>query len=205
MKKAPLTPQRVFQAALEVIDAEGLDAVSMRRVGQALGVEAMSLYHHVKDKAALLDGVYELVLESMAPPPRNTSWALALKATALHFRAALQAHPNALSLFASRPAFTPNSLTHVEGVLAVLQRAGFPASDSLSVLGILVAYVVGHTITSAPPADDASFPDYESLSDAQYPYLKATAPHMPSHDLEGEFEMGLDLILSGLHDRIPKK
>ena len=204
MKKEPLSRRRILQAALELIDGEGLEGLSMRRVGQALQVEAMSLYHHVKDKAALLDGVYELILEPLAQPPAATSWVLALKAYALAFREALQAHPHAMPLFASRPAFTPASLAHVEGALALLRRAGFSPPASLQAFNILVAFVVGHALSSRPLEADSTNPDYSALDAKSFPHLLEAAPHMETNDLEAEFELGLDLLLKGLRERMSK-
>ena len=198
MKKEPLNRERIIQTALELIDREGLEVLSMRRVGLALGVEAMSLYHHVKDKAALLDGVYELILEPLRSPPAGASLALALEAYALAFRAALQAHPRAMSLFASRPAFTPASLAHVEGVLALLRRAGFSPSASLQAFNLLVAFVVGHTLYSRPLEADSANPDYAALEATSFPHLLEVAPHMATNDLEAEFALGLELLVSGL-------
>ena len=205
MKKEPLSRERILRAALELIDTEGLEAVSMRRVGQALQVEAMSLYRHVQDKAALLDGVFELILEPLAQPPAATSWALALKAYALAFREALQAHPHAMPLFASRPAFTPTSLAHVEGAMALLRRAGFSPPVSLQALNILVAFVVGHALYSRPLAADSANPDYPALDATSFPHLREVAPHMETNDLEAEFALGLELLVDGLRARIPEK
>lgn len=202
-QREALTRQRILGAALEIVDRSGLDAVSMRRVAEALGVEAMSLYNHVDSKAALLDGVFERVLAGLPPPRKSATWAHALRHRARALRAALRAHPNALPLFASRPAVTPASLAHVEAVLADLARAGFTPDDALSALQVLVAYVVGHTVSShapRPPGAEA-VPAYEGLSEADFPHVRAAARLLASHDVEKEFELGLGALLAGLDAR----
>src|SRR5258706_5684902 len=109
--RVALSRERVLEAALQIVDREGLEAISMRRLGDALGVEAMSLYNHVPNKAAVLDGVFERVLAELPVlKPGRKSWRAVLKAQALALRDVLAAHPNALPLFATRPAVTEASL-----------------------------------------------------------------------------------------------
>src|SRR5690349_8477694 len=117
MAKAPLSREKILAAALAIVDREGLAALSMRRVAEAVGVEAMSLYHHVANKAALLDGVYELVLAELPPWKRSSSWRASLRTRAIDLRATLRAHPNTLPLFATRPAATPAAIAHLEAGL----------------------------------------------------------------------------------------
>jgi len=186
--------------ALDLVDREGLDALSMRRVGHELGVEAMSLYNHVPSKAAMLDGLFELVLDELPAARRATSWRTALRDRARALRAALRAHPNVLPVFATRPAVTPTSLAHVEAVLALLRAAGFSAEASLSALQVASAYVVGHTVAShAPPRpDEYARPAYDRLDPVEFPRVREAAALLGSHDVEREFELGLDAMLTGL-------
>ena len=122
-KREALSRQRILQAALAIVDREGLDAISMRRVGQELGVEAMSLYNHVTNKADLLDGIFEAVLAELPPPRRTNTWSKALRGGARGLRAVLRAHPAVIPIFAARPAVTPASLVHVESALLTLRNA----------------------------------------------------------------------------------
>src|SRR5258706_12286391 len=92
--RVALSRERVLEAALQIVDEEGLEAISMRRLGEALGVEAMSLYNHVENKAAILDGVFERVLSELPPAKRTGSWKAALKERARALRAVLRKHPN---------------------------------------------------------------------------------------------------------------
>jgi len=131
-KREALSRERILRTALDLVDREGLEAISMRRVGEELGVEAMSLYNHVANKAAILDGIFETVLAELRAPKRSPTWQAALGDRARALRAILRAHPNALPIFATRPAVTPASIAHVEAVLAALRDAGFSADDALS-------------------------------------------------------------------------
>jgi len=176
----------------------------MRRVGEELGVEAMSLYNHVANRAAILDGIFETVLAELPPARRAASWQAALRDRARALRSNLRAHPNTLPIFATRPAVTPTSIAHVEGVLNVLQNAGFAADDALSILQVLVAFVVGHTIAAYSPRrpDEDSRPAYERLSEESFPRVREAARLLAGHDIEKEFEFGLDAIFSGLEARL---
>jgi AcrR family transcriptional regulator len=184
------------------VDREGLEAISMRRIGEELGVEAMSLYNHVAGKAAILDGVFELVLGEMPPARRSSSWQAALRARARALRATLHAHPHALPLFAARRAATPGSIAHLEAGLEVLRAAGFSARDALGAVQVLLAFVVGHTLQAHAPAQagEAARPPYEQLSEREFPRVREMARLLDAdgHDVDREFELGLEAMLAGL-------
>jgi AcrR family transcriptional regulator len=203
-RREALSRERILRAALAILDQEGLDAISMRRVGEELGVEAMSLYNHVDGKAAILDGIFETVLAELPPPRRAASWQAALRDRARALRAVLRAHPNALPIFATRPAVTPASLDHVEGVLEVLRSAGFSAPDALRALQVLSAFVVGHTVAGYAPrkADEDSRPAYGRLDEARFPRVLEAARLLDGHDVEDEFEFGLEALFTGFGERL---
>jgi len=195
-KREALSRERILKAALAIVDREGLEAISMRKVGEALGVEAMSLYNHVPSKAAILDGLYETVLAELPPARRASSWPAALKERARALRAVFRAHPSVLPVFATRPAVTPGSIKHLEGVLEVLRSAGFSADVALSTVQVLLAFVVGHSLSSYSPAVDG--PNYESLSEDEFPRVREVARILGDHDLEKELEFGLDAMVRGI-------
>src|SRR5262245_24793657 len=124
MARAGLTRDKVLERAVQLVDEEGLDALSMRRLGEALGVQAMSLYRHVSDKADLLDGVHGAILAAVPVPARRGPWATRARALARSVREALRAHPRALVLFATRPAVVPASLALFEEALAIVSESG---------------------------------------------------------------------------------
>src|ERR1043165_8960957 len=127
----------------------------MRRVGEAVGVEAMSLYNHVANKAAILDGIFESILEELPPAPRASSWQSTLRERARSLRGVLAAHPNALPVVATRVAVTRVSLAYLEAMLGMLRAAGFSPRDAIQIVQILIAFVVGHAMGSfIAPSDD---------------------------------------------------
>jgi AcrR family transcriptional regulator len=200
-RRPALSRDRILAAALTVVDREGLDAISMRRLGDELGVEAMSLYNHVAGKGAILDGIFEAILAELPRVARTASWRADIGARAHALRAVLAAHPNALPLFATRPAVTPASLEHVEDVLEVLGGAGFSAGDALAALQVLLAYVVGHTLQTHARVnrDDQSMPDYQALDPALFPRVRELTHLVPRRDVEQEFATGLDALIAGLN------
>jgi AcrR family transcriptional regulator len=205
-KREALTRERILQTALAIVDREGLEAISMRRLGEELGVEAMSLYNHLANKADLLDGLFEAVLGELPPLRRTSSWPSALRGGARGLRAVLRAHPAVLPIFATRPAVTPACLAHVESALATLRSAGFSVHDALSIFQIVVAYVVGHTgqAYSSRPAQDRTRPDYARLDPQLFPSVREAAASLSHHDLDREFNIGLEALIAGLEVRLAK-
>ncbi|YCK41935.1 TetR/AcrR family transcriptional regulator C-terminal domain-containing protein [Actinomadura sp. ATCC 39365] len=149
-QNAGLTRQAILRAALALADREGLKALSMRRIGQELGVEAMSLYQHVDSKDALLDGLVEQVVTQAAPLlTEAASWQEGLREYAHALLRALLAHPNVLPLVVSRPAITPGNLRLMEEGLRVLRAAGLPPDRALDMLYAVTGFVVGHVAVLA--------------------------------------------------------
>ncbi|MEO1268258.1 MAG: TetR/AcrR family transcriptional regulator C-terminal domain-containing protein, partial [Myxococcota bacterium] len=132
MKKGRLSRKKILAAAVQVMDRDGLKTLSMRRLGVELGVEAMSLYRYVANKSALLDGIFETILGELKAPVGSGDWRTDVRHTARQFRAVLEAHPNAVLLFATRPAVTPASLDFVEASLAILIDAGFSPHNAMT-------------------------------------------------------------------------
>ena len=206
-KREPLSRERILIAALALADREGLEAISMRRIADDLGVEAMSLYNHVANKAAILDGLVEAVLAELGPAAEVSSWKSALRERSMALRAVLAKHPAVLMVFATRAAVTQASIAHVESTLGVLHGAGFSTSDALSALHVLRAYVVGHCLASfaTRPRDELSVPAYASLAEEKFFFVRKTAAILATHDVEREFELGLKALLRGLGKlRVPK-
>ena len=197
-RAARISREAVLAAALRVVDSEGLASLSMRRLGQELGVEAMSLYRHVASKAAVVDGVYEAVLAQLQAPPLTGRWLDDAKALALAFLAVLHAHPNAVPLFATRPAVTEGSLRYVERGLAILSEPFPDPIDRVDALEALVTFVVGQALAHSAPSADSPTPDYGALSPEQFPNLAAVAGALGERTAEQELAFGLDALLLGL-------
>ncbi|MEV5987859.1 TetR/AcrR family transcriptional regulator [Streptomyces sp. NPDC052051] len=200
-QRAGLTRQAVLEAALALADREGLKALSMRRLGAELGVEAMTLYHHIASKDALLDGIVEQIFAEVVPPLfHGASWRADLRDYAHALHATLLAHPNVVPLVVSRPATTPRNLSFMENALASLRAAGFPLGRALDVLYAVSGFVVGHVATAPPGADDdrrAADP-LDGLDPEEFPLLTEAARTGHRHSgPDSRFTFALDAMLSG--------
>jgi AcrR family transcriptional regulator len=204
----PLTRQRVLEAALHLIDREGLEGFSMRKLGAMLGVEAMSLYNHVESKRALFDGVIELLIVQAPSPelldgtPREELWAFAHA-----FRDVLRAHPRVLPLVATSPLRTPATLAILDRLLATLHRAQITGVQAIYALQCLVGFIVGHTwieIGTPPVADLERGPNgptvWQQFPAASYPTLHALLPEIAQWNPDREFDFGLQALFQSLFE-----
>lgn len=205
-RRAPLSPERVMAAALQMADAEGLDALSMRNLAAALKVEAMSLYNHVPSKEKILDGLVELVVSEIEMPAVGANWKSSMRRRALSAHAVLMAHPWATQLFASRINVGPNMLHYVDRTLGCLREGGFSYPLADHAWNALDSYLFGFTFhTLNFPLDPA---DYVSAAKQfihlipveTFPYLNGLSQELIAgrHDGVHRFELGLDLLLEGL-------
>ncbi len=204
----PLTRQRILEAALHLIDREGLEGFSMRKLGAILGVEAMSLYNHVESKRALFDGVIEwLIVQAPSPErldgtPREELWAFAHA-----FRDVLRAHPRVLPLVATSPLRTPATLTILDRLLATIHHAQITGVQSIYALQCLVGFIVGHTwieIGTLPVADLEPGPNgptvWRQFPATSYPTLHALLPEIAQWNADQEFEFGLQALFQSLFE-----
>lgn len=209
MSRPPLSPERVVDAASRVADAAGLAGVSMRSVGRELGVEAMSLYHHVASKDALLDGLADWIFVRIETPTAGRPWRPQMEARAHSARAVLAAHPWGLGLIESRRTPGPANLRHHDAVLGCLRAAGFPVVLAAHAFSVLDAYVYGFVLTEVnlpfQPGEAAEdFVDGLGLVMAEHPHLaEMVAEQVVGRDYAygDEFDYGLALVLDGLEAR----
>src|SRR5262249_14684460 len=143
-RRRPLNRERILAAALELVDEQGIDALSMRKLGQALGYEAMSLYNHVANKDDLLDGILDLVLAEMEPPDPEGGLP-AIRASALSAHEALKRHPWAATMLMSAR-IRPARIDYMEGLLACLRGAGFSAETTYTAYHVLDAHIIGFSL-----------------------------------------------------------
>ena len=205
--RAPLTRQRVLDAAVELADRDGVGSLSMRKLAQELGVEAMSLYHHVANKDAILDGLIDIVFSEIELPGR-TDWKEAMRQRAISAREVLRRHPWATSLMESRPTPGPANLRHHDAVLGILRNAGFSIELAAHAYSRLDAYIYGFALqeTSLPlgtPEETAEVAKaiMAEFAAGTYPHLTEIAVEhvlQPGYDYGNEYQFGLDLILDGL-------
>ncbi len=211
--REPLTRPRALATAVHLADAGGIDSLTMRRLAQALGVEAMSLYHHVANKDDILDGMVDLVFAEIDLPPEDEPWRTAMHRRATSMRAALIRHPWAIGLMESRTSPGPATLRHHDRVIACCRHAGFTVPMAAHAFALLDSYVYGFVLQEVNLPFDAT-DDVEEvvtsiLADAsndEYPHLtELAAEHVlrPGYAFGDEFEFGLGLILDGLEAAAP--
>ena len=203
-----LTRERVVRAAVTLADEVGIDALSMRRLGEALGVEAMSLYNHVANKSQLLDGMVDLVFSEIdTPTEADRDWRSAMRRRAISAREVLSRHPWAIGLMESRT--TPGSATlrHHDAVIGSLRRGGFSVAMAAHAFSVLDSYIYGFALQEANLPFDTGEATAELaqaiLAQAadEYPHLtELTVEHVlqPGYDYGHEYAFGLELILTGL-------
>ena len=208
-RRAPLTRERIIHAALWVMDEEGLESVTMRRLGRELGVEAMSLYNHVQDKEDILDGICEQVMAEFQFPPIGDDWAENVRLGARAWRRLLQAHPNVIRLFAERraPARSTDSLRPMEFALRILRDAGLSPRDAVQAFHAFGGYIEGFVIMDMGqmPGDENLEREHQELANSpafdELPTLREVFPHFHECDSDEQFEFGLELLIEGLRAR----
>jgi AcrR family transcriptional regulator len=206
-----LSRSMILQTALTIVDRDGADGLSMRRLSDALGRDPVMLYRHVANKAAVLDGVVEMVFKQLSLDTKSPDWAAALRALAHDFRDLARAHPNVVPLLVTRPLATPlgmrpqGILRQLEEVLALLIGAGFTGADALHVYRALFGFLYGHVLTELQEiverpdeTDHVLRLGLHRLPIGEFPHLRNLAPTWASYDGLAELDRGLDILLSGL-------
>ena len=205
-----LTRGRVVSAALSIMDREGLEAVSMRRVGRELGVEAMSLYNHVADKDDLLDGIVELVMSEFRVPQDTGDWFQAGREAAREWRRLLREHPQVIQVFAerSKPLESATALLPTEFALTCLRNLGLSPEEAGEVFHAIGGYIFGFVLMETrqmfgAPGPEGITPDELRASiPADLPRVAECFPAMCSVEPDTQFEAGLDLFLLGLRAKV---
>ncbi len=206
-----ITRELVLSTALELIDRDGVGALSMRRLAAALDRDPMILYRHAPGKAALLDGVVETVLAQLRVDPADPDWAAQLRAVARDYRALALAHPNVVTLLVTRPLATPlalrprGTLRPLEDILALLTSAGFSGPDALHVYRAFIGFLNGHLLNelqelvdNPDETDDLLRLGLHRLPIGEFPLLRGLAHALAAYDGAAELERGLDILLAGL-------
>jgi AcrR family transcriptional regulator len=211
-----ITREVVLATALEIIDRDGADGLSMRRLARALDRDPMLLYRYAPNKAALLDGVTETVLAQLEVDPADPDWAGQLRAVARDYRALALAHPHVVPLLVTRPLATPlalrppGTLRPLEDVLALLTRAGFSGADALHIYRALFGFLHGHVLNelqelvdNPDETDDLLRLGLHRLPIGEFPLLRGLAPVLAAYDGAAELERGLEILLTGLATTLP--
>jgi AcrR family transcriptional regulator len=201
-----LTRERVVDAAIAVMDSDGLDAVSMRRVAREVGVEAMSLYNHIRDKDDLLQGVCERIMSSFEFPAGRGDWVERAKAGARSWRNLLQAHPDLVRLFAEThgPApSSPESLLPTEFALRLFREAGLSDRDTVQAFHAFGGYIQGFVMMEGGSIKERHEEHFAGhIPEEAFPTLAAVSRYWADCDPDEQFEFGLDLLIRGLQAKV---
>lgn len=209
-QKTRLTRERIVDGAAQVADRGGLGAVSMRSVGSELGVEAMSLYHHVESKEALLDALSEWVFSRIAIPGDAIPWRQALWERAHSARDVLKAHPWGLGMIESRPTPGVSQLRHYDAMMGRLASAGFSAALATTAFATVDAFVFGFVLTESTLPLEAGQGAEEKLAEdagldpTEFPHLTTMLAELfasGSYSFSNEFSAGLTILLEGIERR----
>src|SRR4051794_35534183 len=207
-RRKPLSRERILDTALAVADEEGIEALSMRKLAQALGYEAMSLYNHVANKDDLLDGLLDAVLDETELPAPDEHWDAAIRASAVSVHDALRRHTWAAPLLMSAAHVRPSRLRYMDSLLGRLGAAGFGPETTYHAYHVIDGHIFGFSLweishSSYTPSDEVDMREMfdRIITVEAYPDLRE---HGLQHFADGAhrqvsaFEFGLDLILDGL-------
>ncbi|MDX6480041.1 MAG: hypothetical protein QOG85_551 [Gaiellaceae bacterium] len=210
--RKPLSRDRILEAALAQADEQGIDSLSMRKLGRALGYEAMSLYNHVANKDDLLDGMLDLVLAEMEAPRPDEGLA-GIRKAAISAHESLRRHPWAAGLLMTPARIRPLRLAFMDALLGALRGAGFTPETTYHAYHVIDAHIIGFSLWQAthdfsPPEEVTS--DLRGFLDRMLP--EETYPDLHTHGLQhlepgtlddtSAFEYGLDLLLAGLEQKL---
>lgn len=210
--RAPITRDRALVRAIAVADGEGIEAVTMRRLARELGVEAASLYHHVRGKDEILDGLVDMVAAEIELPSRTDGWRPAIGQRAHNTRAVLRRHPWAVALMASRTTPGPATLRLLDAGIACFREGGFSVQASAHAISAVDSYVHGFVLqeVNLPFQNESELAAMtraimDEFPSAEFPYLfELTIEHVlqPGYHYGNEFDVGLEVVLDGVHARL---
>jgi AcrR family transcriptional regulator len=206
--RVPLNRERVFRAAVALADERGIESLTMRALGEELGVEAMSLYYYVANKDELLDGMVDLVYGEIELPSSEADWKTAMRRVATSAHEALSRHRWAITLMETRTRPGPANLRHHDSVIRTFREAGFSIKQAIHAFSLVDSYISGFALQELTLPFDTS----EELAEAaesilaqfpadEYPHLAETiTEHVTKsgYDYADEFEVGLDLVLDAI-------
>ncbi|MFI2335990.1 TetR/AcrR family transcriptional regulator C-terminal domain-containing protein [Nocardia rhamnosiphila] len=211
-----MTRAAVLDAALVIVDRDGIDGLSMRRLAEAVGRDPMVIYRHVPNKAAVLDGVAEVVFAELSVDATASDWVAEMRRVAREFRRVALAHPRVVPLLVTRPLATPlgqrppTVVRPLEDMLALLTRAGYAVADALHIYRALFGFLYGHVLNELQEiverpeeTDDLLRLGLYRLPIGEFPLVRGLAPVLAAYDGAVELERGLDILLAGLAATMP--
>ncbi|MEU4313119.1 TetR/AcrR family transcriptional regulator C-terminal domain-containing protein [Nocardia sp. NPDC024068] len=215
-RDSPVTRTAVLNAALEIVDRDGIDGLSMRRLAEAVGRDPMVIYRHVPNKAAVLDGVAEVVFAELSVDATASDWVAEVRRVAREFRRVALAHPLVVPLLVTRPLATPLGqrpqavVRPLEDMLALLTRVGYTVVDALHIYRALFGFLYGHVLNEVQEiverpeeTDDLLRLGLYRLPIGEFPLVRSLAPVLAAYDGAVELERGLNILLAGLAATVP--
>jgi AcrR family transcriptional regulator len=212
--RPPVTRERVIETALRIMDEEGLDAVSMRRVGHELGIEAMSLYNHVEDKEDILDGICERVMADFEFPEPADSWEETCRQGARAWRNLLKKHPDLIRLFASErgPVRSPESMRPMEFALRILREPGLSDRDTAQAFHAFGGYIQGFVMMELGSIAGGTSEEHVKMHAEltsrlpdDFAALRSVSPYFAECSPDEQFEFGLDLLIAGIREKVRRR
>lgn len=207
-KRSTLTREKVLTAAVELADEIGVEALTIRKLANRLGVGAMTIYHHVPSKEEIIDGMVEIVFAEIEKPPTDLDWETAMRRRCISARHVLNRHPWAPPLMESRTSPGPANLSHHDAVIGCLRNGGLSIEMTAHAYAVLDAFVYGFAFEEAtlPEGGGEGFAEIAEQIAAHFPtdeypnLAELTFEHVlkPGYDFGDSFEFGLDLIIDGL-------
>ena len=214
-ERKPLTRERVLEGAVALADEIGVEALTMRKLADALDVKPMTIYHHVPGKEQIIDGMVDVVFSEIDLPPSDLDWSPAMRARCISARQALNRHWWAAPLMETRTSPGPASIMHHDAVIGCLRRGGLSLQMTAHAYAILDSFIYGFAMQEASlpfhgdepdvPLDELAAGMMEAFPADAYPnFVEFTVEHalQPGYDFGESFEVGLDLILDGLERAI---
>lgn len=214
--REPLTRHRALLAAVALADRDGIHALSMRKLAAELGVEAMSLYYHVKNKSEILDGMVDIVFSELTLPSISGSWRQTIREQASQMRAALARHAWAIALLDSRTSPGVARLAHLDATIGCLVAGGFTMRGAAHAMALIDSYVRGFALQEqALPTRDGDMTEVteeilqqQAMMSGAFPYLGAMASEVvlqPGYAFADEFDWGLQAILEAVERVLPER
>ena len=213
--RSTLSRERVISAALTLVDREGIDALSMRRLGAELGVDPMAVYHYIPNKAALLDCLVDAIMTELGIPPKRgecEAWDEWVICMFDEYRKVLRAHPNALQVAATRPVMSYTGMKSGEAIMAELMGAGFAMDESIEILKVMMTMVVGMALSEvgqAPGVGSFSAEEMhaycEQLSKDEFPIMSGCVGRDEWRDWESIYAFAAETFFAGLKLRLERR
>ena len=205
--RTPLSVAAIHAAALELIEKNGFEALSMRSLAAALGVDPMAMYHHIPNKAALIFGLYNTVLADLIPTTASTElWRDGLKSLARQYRALALRHPKLFPSLIASNADIPNAYQAFEQLYGLMLESGLSLEKVVHASETFFAFFTGFALieiqdASAPP-DQSTLESFAQIDQRDYPNITRLMPVMSNADVQAKFEFGLELFMCGLEQML---